>query len=90
MGPIVDRSREILSLSDVAIVKARRMMLAALGDYEAGKLPTGSALAQGPVILPNPIDTVIIVGGEADVAASKLRARILAEKLAPRAFVGPW
>ena len=33
------------------------------------------------------IDTVIVVGGEADVAASKLRGRILGEKLAIRAFV---
>ncbi len=59
MGPIVDRSREMLSMSDVAIVKARRMMLAALADYEAGKLPPGSALGKGQVVLPNPIDTVI-------------------------------
>jgi response regulator RpfG family c-di-GMP phosphodiesterase len=35
----------------------------------------------------SPIDTVIIVGGESDVAASKLRGRILNEKLAPRVFV---
>lgn len=33
------------------------------------------------------VDTVIIVGGDADVAATKLRGRILGEKLAPRAFV---
>jgi hypothetical protein len=59
MGPIVDRSREILSMSDVAIVKARRMLLAALDDYAAGKLPPGSALGGEPVVLPNPIDTVI-------------------------------
>ena len=59
MGAIVDRSREILSMSDVAIVKARRMMLAALADFEAGGVPTGSALTDGAVVLPNPIDTVI-------------------------------
>ena len=34
-----------------------------------------------------PIETVIIVGGDSDVAASKLRGRILNEKLAPRVFV---
>ncbi len=33
------------------------------------------------------IDTVIIVGGDVDVAANKLRGRILGEKLASRAFV---
>ena len=59
MGPIVDRSREFLSATDIAIVRARKMMLAALDDFEAGKHPTGSARADHPVVLPNPIDTVL-------------------------------
>jgi response regulator RpfG family c-di-GMP phosphodiesterase len=39
------------------------------------------------ILRKTPIDTAIVVGGDADVAASKLRGRILGEKLAARAFV---
>lgn len=59
MGPIVDRTREFLSASDIAIVRARKMMLEALDDFEGGRHPTGSARSVLPVVLPNPIDTVL-------------------------------
>jgi phthalate 4,5-dioxygenase len=59
MGPIVDRTREFLSATDIAIVQVRRMMLKALADFEAGGHPTGSALGATPVVMPNPIDTVL-------------------------------
>ena len=59
MGPIVDRTKEFLSATDIAVVRARKMMLEALADFEAGKHPVGSALGDHPVVLPNPIDTVL-------------------------------
>jgi phthalate 4,5-dioxygenase oxygenase subunit len=42
MGPIVDRTREHLSSSDVAIIHARRILLDAVAMAEAGKPPPGS------------------------------------------------
>jgi phthalate 4,5-dioxygenase len=41
MGPITDRSQEFLGTSDAVIVRARRMLLEALREHEAGKLPFG-------------------------------------------------
>ena len=41
MGPIVDRSQEHLSGSDVAVAPARRMLLDALAAADAGALPPG-------------------------------------------------
>jgi len=69
MGPIVDRSREFLSATDIAVVTMRRMMLAALADYEEGKLPQGSARSPAPVTLPNPLDVVLDQGIEWTQAA---------------------
>lgn len=62
MGPIVDRTREFLSATDIAIVSTRRMLLAALEGYARGEFPPGSARGDRPVVLPNPIDTVIEPG----------------------------
>lgn len=45
MGPIVDRSREHLGTSDVAIIAARRLLLEACQDVEEGRDPVGSRLA---------------------------------------------
>lgn len=42
MGPVVDRTKEHLSSSDQAVVRARRMLLQAARDWEVGKRPTGS------------------------------------------------
>ena len=41
MGPIADRSQEFLGSSDAVIVRARRLLLEALREHEAGKLPFG-------------------------------------------------
>lgn len=42
MGSIVDRTRDQLSSSDVAIVHTRRMLLEALEDMAAGRTPRGA------------------------------------------------
>ncbi|HLH78434.1 MAG TPA: Rieske 2Fe-2S domain-containing protein [Candidatus Binataceae bacterium] len=42
MGPIVDRSREYLGSSDVIIIRARRMLLQAVREHAAGKVPFGA------------------------------------------------
>jgi len=44
MGPIVDRTREHLSSIDVAIIQARKALLQALDNVEAGRPPVGEAL----------------------------------------------
>jgi nitrite reductase/ring-hydroxylating ferredoxin subunit len=53
MGPIVDRSKEHLSSSDVAVAHLRRLLLEALQDADAGRPPAGSARGADPVLLPN-------------------------------------
>jgi phthalate 4,5-dioxygenase oxygenase subunit len=40
-GPILDRTKEHLVSSDIAIVRTRRLMLAAIRDIAAGKEPIG-------------------------------------------------
>jgi hypothetical protein len=42
MGPIVDRSREFLTSSDLAIIQVRRTLLNAVRDYQEGKAPPGT------------------------------------------------
>ncbi len=42
MGPIVDRTRDFLSSSDIAIVQGRKILLEALDDFEAGRVPRGT------------------------------------------------
>jgi phthalate 4,5-dioxygenase oxygenase subunit len=39
MGAIVDRSREHLGMSDIAVIRMRRRMLANLAALEAGETP---------------------------------------------------
>ena len=41
MGEIVDRSREHLATSDMAVIRMRRLMLASLRAFEAGEQPLG-------------------------------------------------
>lgn len=41
MGPIVDRTREHLGTSDVAVIRMRRMMLRSLSEFEDGTPPVG-------------------------------------------------
>lgn len=43
MGPIVDRTREHLGTTDVAIIRMRRLMLAAVRRFERGEPPLGLA-----------------------------------------------
>ncbi len=62
MGPIVDRSKENLSSSDVAVAQTRRMLLEAVGGAEAGQRPPGSALTPGGVHLPNAFEVFVEEG----------------------------
>jgi len=62
MGPILDRSKENLSGSDVAVAQARRILLDALNGAEAGKRPPGSALASEAVRMPNALEAVLEAG----------------------------
>jgi hypothetical protein len=43
MGPIADRTKEHLLAGDSSIVRARRYLLDALKDMEAGKSPPGTS-----------------------------------------------
>jgi hypothetical protein len=69
MGPIVDRSMEHLSSSDVAVAQLRRMLLDALAAAAAGDLPPGSALSSEPVRLPNALEVVVPAGRRWEHAA---------------------
>jgi nitrite reductase/ring-hydroxylating ferredoxin subunit len=60
MGPIVDRSKENLSSSDVAVAQARRLILDTLAAE--GELPPGSALSREDVRIPHPFDAVLDAG----------------------------
>jgi hypothetical protein len=62
MGPIVDRSRENLSSSDVAIAHARRMILDAIAGAELGRLPPGSARATEVAHIPDAFDALLDEG----------------------------
>jgi phenylpropionate dioxygenase-like ring-hydroxylating dioxygenase large terminal subunit len=59
MGPIVDRSKENLSSSDIAVATARRLVLDALTSAQAGQLPPGTGLAREIVEIPNPFDAIL-------------------------------
>ena len=41
MGPIVDRSKEHLGATDVAVIRMRRRLLGAVRAFQAGELPLG-------------------------------------------------
>ena len=62
MRPIVDRSEETLSSSDVAVARTRRMLLDALSAADAGELPPGSALTPQGVRLPNALEVIVEAG----------------------------
>lgn len=62
MGPIVDRTRENLSSSDVAIAHTRRLILDTIATYEAGQLPPGSVRTPEGVRIPQPFDAVLDAG----------------------------
>jgi len=69
MGPTVDRSKETLCSSDVAVAHTRRMLLDALRAADAGELPPGSALASHGVSVPNALEVVVEAGGRWEEAA---------------------
>jgi phenylpropionate dioxygenase-like ring-hydroxylating dioxygenase large terminal subunit len=62
MGPIVDRTRENLSSSDVAIAQTRRLIIDTIAAYEEGGPPPGSARAPGGVRVPQPFDALLKAG----------------------------
>ncbi len=69
MGPILDRTKENLSSSDVAVAHARRMLLDAVNAAETGVLPPGSARAPDGVRLPNAREIIVNEGQRWDDAA---------------------
>ena len=58
MGRIVDRTREHLSSIDVAIIQARKALLKALENIEAGRPPVGDALPEDLSEM-HPIDEIL-------------------------------
>lgn len=62
MGPTVDRTKENLSASDVAIAHTRRLILDTIANYESGQRPPGSALTTEGVRVPQPFDAVLSAG----------------------------
>lgn len=58
MGPVFDRSREHLGVSDLAVIRMRRIMMESLRLFEAGEDPVG---------LVKPVDYGAIRGKEATV-----------------------
>ncbi len=69
MGPILDRTKEHLSSSDVAVAHLRRMLLDAVAAFDAGTLPPGSALAPDRVRLPNASEMLVDAGQRWEDAA---------------------
>jgi phthalate 4,5-dioxygenase oxygenase subunit len=69
MGPIIDRSKEHLASSDVAVATARRMLLDALSAAESGEIPPGSALTKEVARLPNALEVVVPDGERWEDAA---------------------
>jgi phenylpropionate dioxygenase-like ring-hydroxylating dioxygenase large terminal subunit len=69
MGPILDRTKEHLSSSDVAVAQLRRMLLDALAASDAGALPPASALAPDGVRLPNASEMLVDAGRRWEDAA---------------------
>jgi phenylpropionate dioxygenase-like ring-hydroxylating dioxygenase large terminal subunit len=59
MGPIVDRSKENLSASDVAVVQLRRILLEAIEADQGGAVPRASVRSSHPVRLPNASETLV-------------------------------
>lgn len=68
MGPIQDRTREHLGTSDRAIMANRRLLMQAIDDVEAGRLPLGMAQAEVAVqrIGPDTVDGIAPAEGWQD------------------------
>jgi hypothetical protein len=56
---VLDRSRETLCSSDVAVAQVRRILLDALEAVGSGGLPPGSVRAPGGVRMPNAIEALV-------------------------------
>jgi len=69
MGPILDRTRENLSSSDVAVAQLRRMLLDAVAAADAGARPPGSAWTPDGVRLPNASEMLVDAGRRWEDAA---------------------
>jgi hypothetical protein len=69
MGPIVDRTKEHLSSSDVAVAHLRRRLLDALAASDGGELPPGSARSPKGVRLPNASEMLVGAGARWEDAA---------------------
>jgi hypothetical protein len=59
MGPTVDRTKEHLSSSDVAIRHTRRLILDTITACAEGQLPPGSVWTPHGVKVPQPFDAVL-------------------------------
>lgn len=81
MGPIADRTREYLCSSDLLIVRARKLLVEAVKNYESGTLPPGSALA-GPVPIPTPVNATMPAGA----AWSRFADETIAKEARPYAI----
>jgi phenylpropionate dioxygenase-like ring-hydroxylating dioxygenase large terminal subunit len=75
MGPILDRTKENLSSSDVAVAQLRRMLLDALAGADANALPPGSALTADGVRLRNASEMLVDEGQRWQDAALDPAAR---------------
>jgi phthalate 4,5-dioxygenase oxygenase subunit len=73
MGPIVDRTLDNLSSSDVAIIHGRRLLLDAISDMAAGRRPRGAEPG---------LDLKDIVPQNLVIPAGKARADLRLEKAA--------
>jgi phthalate 4,5-dioxygenase len=69
MGPILDRTKENLSSSDVAVAHLRRMLLDALAASQAGTLPPGSARTPDGLGFPNASEMLVDEGQRWEDAA---------------------
>jgi phenylpropionate dioxygenase-like ring-hydroxylating dioxygenase large terminal subunit len=73
MGPILDRTKETLSTSDVAVAQARRLLLDAIAAAESGQRPPGSARTDGGIRMPNALEVVVEEGQRwEDIALDQL------------------
>ncbi len=74
MGPVVDRSREMLAASDIAIIRARRRLLGALDELQKGNAPPAldpatHRVRSASVFLPN--GTALSQAGDIIEAATR-------------------
>jgi phthalate 4,5-dioxygenase oxygenase subunit len=75
MGAIVNRTREQLAPSDLAVVRGRKRLIAALDRFESGHSPQPDA----PYPRPEPIDCILPTGRSwRDLASTETGAAVLA------------